>query len=339
MGERKSDEDGTVLLATLLVLSLMSAVAIALLATLRLSVERATTARDMAQADLYADGAEQFARYQIDQLADLEGPQINRLLTTAEPIVLPFENGAITAVMRDGTHCFRLSDLADAGGRANAQATDQLGRLMGIVWNDRFLGERMAAVATDWSDADSVSLPGGAEDGVYLSRPLPHRTANALMVSESELRALDGMTEAMFQALRPHVCIGTLQLPTRFNIETAEPRHAPVLAAIIGGDNALRDAVSLIENRPASGYGQRDTLLSAPALSEPRPELNPDAIVFAPDRVEIEALVSFGQITRARRFAFEGLDVNRPRLSYRDWGRETFRPIVTRDTASLGGLP
>ena len=335
-------EEGTVLLSTLLVLSLMSAVAIALLATLRLSVERAATIRDYAQTDLYAQGAQDFARLRIEGLAELDGPRQNAALAAAEPIVLPFENGSITAVVRDGSHCFRLSDLADAGGRPDPVATARLARLMGYVWDDPFLGERMAAVAADWSDADSETLPGGAEDGVYLSRPLPHRTANTLMVSESELRALDGMTEAMFQALRPHVCIGVLGRPTRFNIDSAQAWHAPVLAALIGGDTALSDARALIEERPDGGYGQIDRLLAAPGFGEQaRPELDAKTtFAFRPDRVEVEAVIQFGEVTRARRFAFEGLDVNRPHLSFRDWGRDTFRPDpAIGDTRSEGGLP
>ena len=324
----RARDDGTVLLSTLLMLSLMSAVALGLLATLRLSVAKAQQLGDTAQADLYAQGAESFAAVQLEPLAALDGPARNAALLQAEPVVLPFEGGSITAVIRDGTHCLRLSALAGDGVDT---AQMRLRNLLGVLGLPPGEASGLAATAADWVDEDTATRPGGAEDGTYLFRELPHRTANTALSSVAELRALDGMTEATFQTLRPHVCIGRAGTATRFNVDTMDATHLPVLQALIAGENVPPSlARDILERRPASGYGAAETLGSV--LGEDALQgADLSALAFAPDRVEVEAVVRFGTVERARLFGFEGLDGGPVELTYRDWGRASFRPVVEAD--------
>ena len=328
---RRDAERGTVLLSTLLVLSLMSAVALGLLATLRVSVDTARTLQEGAQADLYAQGAESFAQAQADQLAALDGPGLNAALAQAQPVLLPFDGGSIRARLRDGTHCLRLSGLAGANGKADAAEQARLQRLLEVLDVPRPDAARISAAAADWVDADTATLPNGAEDGTYLFRDPPHRTANTHFADISELRALEGMSEAVFRALRPHVCLGTPGGPTRFNVDSADARHLPVLAAILGGDApGLAQAAALLDARPASGFGSTTALLSAPGLEgDARPAgFDPDVFVFAPDRVEVEAVIRYGEAERSRLLAFE-LGPNRAVRVHRDWGPDAFRPDLT----------
>ena len=337
-----SAEAGTVLLSTLLVLSLMSAVALALMATLRQSIAKTATLNAYAQADLYADGARDFAEAQLARLAALEGPALNAQLQSLQPVVLPYEGGVMTLAVRDGSHCLRLSGLTDADGVVQDPAVRQFSRLMETLGVDRATADRVADTAADWVDADSQRRPGGAEDGVYLLRTPPHRTANVPFESVAELRALDGMTEALFQTIRPHVCLGRPGAPTRFNIDTAGTQHAPVLAALLGAEfNGDALALEILGARPAGGFGSLEALLAVPALQgDQRPDgFDPAAIAFAPDRIEVEALITFGEVERARLFAFEGLDNGAPVLAYRDWGRGSFRPAPKTRTTPGEGEP
>lgn len=323
-------EDGTVLLSTLLVLSLMSAVALALLTTLRTSVTRSGTLDAQAQVDLYAQGAREFTASQIESVAGEEPAALNARLAEPEPIILPFENGSITLVVTDGTHCFRLSALSDTSGLGSDTARLRFEALMRALGIDPGAAGRIAAASVDWVDADSQALPGGAEDGIYMSRPQPHRTANVPMVSVSELRAVDGMDEALFQRLLPHLCIGETGAPTQFNIETANSGHAPVLAAILGGGlDAERVALELIEQRPSGGYGSSETLLASPILQDfDNSAAQFDDIVFGPQRIVVEAIIRFGPVQRAQLLAYEGLDSRRPKLTYRAWGRGEFPSLA-----------
>ena len=328
------DDDGTVLLSTLLVLSLMSAVALALLTTLRTSVTRSAVLEAQAQADLYAQGARDFAASQMESVARIDPAPLNARLTESEPIILPFENGSMTLAVSDGTHCFRLSALSDTTGQGSDTARLRFTALMTALSLDPGTAERIAAASVDWVDADSQTLPGGAEDGIYMSTPQsaggPHRTANVPMVSVSELRAVEGMNEAIFRLLLPHLCIGETGVPTRFNIETASTDHMPVLAAILGGGpDAERIAVELIDQRPSGGYGSSEALLAAPALQDfDNPVAQLRDIVFRPQRIVVEAIIQYGPVQRAQLFAYEGLDSGHPELTYRAWSLSEFPSLA-----------
>lgn len=327
-------DDGTVLLSTLLVLSLMSAVALALLATVRTSVVRTGELSSRSQADLYSQGARDFAQSQLDPIAGSEGAALNTQLLSSEPIVLPFENGAIIMTVSDGSHCLRLSALSAADGIGSDMAQQRFNSLMQSLGVDASRASRIAAAAVDWVDSDSQARPGGAEDGTYLSRRTaaggPHRTANVPMESVTELRAIDEMDETLFRLLLPHVCIGTPGASTRFNIDTADARHVPVLAAILGGGpNAEQIALELIGTRPSAGYGSSEALLATPALQGfENPAAQLSDIVFAPQRIVAEVIIRFGPIEQMQLLAYEGLDNGQPALSYRAWGWEEFPSIA-----------
>lgn len=318
------------LLSTLLVLSLMSAVALALLATVRSSVTRSATLDAQAQADLYTHGAREFAQVQIERVAGLDGPTLNDQLQSLEPILLPFDGGAIALQVSDGTQCFRLSALSDSAGMGSDTARLRFAALMEAVGVDPATAGRIAANSVDWVDRDSQPTQGGAEDGTYMARTPPHRTANVPMVSVTELRAVDGMSEPLFQQLLPHLCIGTTGRATQFNIDTAEPFHAPVLSALLGGGiEANRIAQALIENRPSGGYGSSEALMAAPAWQDfDTSGVQLDDIVFAPTRLVVETRVRLGSVERAQLLAYEGLDSGQPSLTYRAWGLDEFPSLA-----------
>lgn len=331
-------EDGTVLLSTLLVMSLMSAVALALLATVRTSVVRTGELAARAQADLYAQGAEDFVQSQLDIVSSLDGAALNAQLTTGAPIVLPFDNGSITMAVSDGSHCFRLSALSSTAGVGSDTAQGQFASLMQAVGIDASRAARLAATAVDWVDMDTQTRPGGAEDGTYLSRQArpnsqdvgPHRTANVAMTSVTELRAIDDMDEGLFRTLLPHLCIGITGKQTQFNIDTAEPRHAPVLAAILGGGSqAEQVAQDLIAARPDGGYSSEEALRAQPALQDyDNAGAQLSDIMFEPVRIVAETIIRFGPIEQMQLLAYEGLDSGQPSLSYRAWGVDEFPSIA-----------
>ncbi|MEM7728391.1 MAG: type II secretion system minor pseudopilin GspK [Pseudomonadota bacterium] len=328
-------EEGTVLLSTLLVLSLMSAVALALLSTLRLSVARAAELDAIAQADLYAQGAQDFVQSQLDQIAGTDPVLLNARLRESEVVLLPFENGQIALTLSDGTHCLRLSALSGSNGVGLSAGELRLAALVEAVGADAIRARRVAAAATDWVDRDGQPRPDGAEDGAYMARrPVAYRTANVPMQSVTELRAVEGMDETLFRELLPHVCIGRPGVTSRFNINSAQARHAPVLAALLGGGrDAERIATELIAARPADGYS-KESLAVAPVLEGyENAAFDPGAITFSPQRVVAEVAVRFGPVERLRLLAYEtqdgeGLDSGRPVLSYRSWGPEEFPSLA-----------
>src|SRR5690606_14274628 len=76
----------------------------------------------------------------------------------------------------------------------------------------------------DWLDADALPLTAGSEDDAYLALTPAYRAANRPMASVSELRAVAGMTPALFQALQPLVTVWPREgAQSTLNIHTAPP--------------------------------------------------------------------------------------------------------------------
>ena len=347
----KSDKDrGAVLIATLLIMAIMAALTVALMDDIRLSIKRTANVSDYAQADWYVRGAEDYVADVLAQRLQSVPPEgRNQVLATINPILLPIDDGIMQMTVRDGSHCFNLGSLSTAQGLPNKAAGQQFLNILDALGVPLSQAESLSAVLTDWVDADSQASPGGAEDGDYLRRSPAVLPANTPLASVMEIRAVKGMTPKLYEALRPWLCIGEPYVATKFNIDLAEPWQAPLLAGLIGGADNLSLAKQLIADRPEQGYRDMQTLLANPLLQDlPQREDSPDitnllqsSIIFTPQSLWVELELSYRKAQRSRSFLFSGIGVDngQPILTYRGWGRESFRPYlrpVDATTASEG---
>ncbi len=321
---RSNKEDGAVLLTTLLVMGLMAALAVALIEDVRFAVKRTGHVQAYAQADWYAQGAEAFAQtYLSNQIKNLDGSQLNTIILNADPIIFPYEGGAMSLSLQDGSGCFDLRQLSTEPGR---KVFRQLLTVLG--WNPA-TAARLTSIAIDWQDVDSQVLPDGAEDYTYLGRQPAYRTPNREFASITELRALETMTEAKYQTLRPFVCArgasGNSTSAGGININTLTPRGMPLLAAVLGGVDGMQVAQQLVTQRPAGGYVDEAQFLAAPALEgfTIKPEMA--VVTYVPDYIRIEADIVYLQARRraAYEFSIEGSAAVR---IYRGFGDEAMRP-------------
>jgi general secretion pathway protein K len=82
----------------------------------------------------------------------------------------------------------------------------------------------ISSAVIDWIDANQTIEPGGAEDGQYQQRDqngtlsLP---AGRPMISVTELRGVNGVTESIYQRLAPFV--SALPVGTPINLNSAPP--------------------------------------------------------------------------------------------------------------------
>ena len=250
--ERPSDkEQGTVLLTTLLIMGVMAALSVAIIDDIRFAVKRIINVGDYAQTDWYVKGAEDFAASYISQtVGPLSDEAKNLAFIEPQIFTFPFDGGAMTLNVRDGTHCFSLGSLVTPEGAQNSVGVRQFSSLLtALGWpNNNALNQSM--VLADWIDSDSQRAPNGAEDGDYLRRNPAHRTANIPVSSVMELRVLEGMTEDIYQSIRPYLCARGAGQMTEFNINTATPLDAFVLSTLLGGPDFLQTAIRLITERP-----------------------------------------------------------------------------------------
>jgi len=186
-------------------------------------------------------------------------------------------------------------------------------------------------VLTDWIDRDTQRGPSGAEDGDYLRRDPPHRTANTALASVMELRSLEGITEELYQSIRPYLCVRELGEKTTFNINTAEPIDAFLLSSILGGPDHYQTALQIIAERPQGGYENVEIMQATPSLQNfTGNDAAFDQIVFEPNFLWVEVRVDYLNASRLVTYEY---DVSSPeaKLTYRGWGSESFRPTLEEE--------
>ena len=192
-------------------------------------------------------------------------------------------------------------------------ATSEL--LAGLIGEVGLEGEdaarAMADRIIDYRDEDNTPLPSGAEDPAYAAAGLAKGTADRPFRQVAELTSVLGMTDALYQRLRPHVTV----FAEAAGFDPARASDA-VLNAVAGVD---AEAVSLIRQSDVDG----DIL---PILPEAVSEALEDVVLTSRNLVfELRAL---GQTKEGGRFLQEAviaLDGGRgrsPFTTYR-WRRGT----------------
>lgn len=334
MSPRNDKERGTVLLTTLLIMAVMATVSVAIMDDIRFAVKRTINVGDYAQADWYVKGAEDFAEsYISNQLAPMDRPIKNELFKEPQTFTFPYDGGMMILDVRDGTDCFALGSLVDSTGKADVVGGRQLTNLLlALGWPEND-ARSLTSVLTDWIDIDTQRGPNGAEDGDYLRRTPPHRTANTALASVMELRSLEGITEELYQSIRPYLCARAWGEKAVLNINTAEPVDAFLLSAILGGPDHYQTALQIISERPQGGYDET-TLQATPALQNLKlQEFDITQIAFEPKYLWVEVRVDYLNASRLVTYEYDVLQPD-AQLTYRGWGSESLRP--TLETEELG---
>lgn len=336
MSKQSKNERGTVLLTTLLIMTVMAAITVALMDDIKIAVKRTVNVQAYSQADWQADGAEDFVTaYLKNDFNGLAPIAKAALLQSKEPLVLPTPDGAITLTLKDASQCFNLNSVVDAAGRPDVNAVrefGQIGELLGLPSNQAI---SIASALVDWQDADQQIYRGGAEDGTYLRKNPPYRTADTAMSGPEEMRALQGMDEDLWMLFRPFVCTGEAGLRPPVNVNSMTGERRLILAAALSGnesaENVVPAAEALLRQRPLAGYSnlqQIDEVLNDFDLDLMRQRIGIDVT-----SIFVEVITQVGSAERVRTYRFDGVDQT-PRLTYRGWGRETFRPEIETDATA-----
>jgi len=220
---------GVALLTAMLIMALTAIITTNMIAQMNISLHRSGNVWNSQQAWWYGVGIENWVGAKLR--LDSENSKIDSLDEQWAQNVdyLPIDGGSISGRLLDLQGRFNINNLAL--GDAEAQLA-QFQRLIEIVTgSDAITAQTIADSAKDWVDADlEPTLPAGAEDDYYLGRNPAYRTANALMVSPSELQLVQGVTPRIYNQLLPY--ISTLPEATGINVDTAP---GPVLESL--GEN------------------------------------------------------------------------------------------------------
>lgn len=174
--------------------------------------------------------------------------------------ILPLDdNGVVEVQIDDLGGRINLNDLVTANGQVNTLTKERLTRLFAAL----DISAINVDVLVDWIDENDQTVSAyGAEDGQYLSAEPGYRAGNQPFISVTELRLLEGMTEEIYQALRPHVAA----LPVSglgINVNTAT---APVLRSL---SEELTDAqaAAILEKREEEPFLNLQDFLALPEFA------------------------------------------------------------------------
>ena len=257
---RKDGERGAALLTVLLLVAVMAVVAASALERLALATRMTGNGGAVDQARAFADAGMEIARLKIgDLVAANPGKTTLAGGWMGAPRDIPVPGGMVTARVSDGGNCFNLNSVMAGESEANLKVrpvgVSQFQALLQALGVDARQAQVAAASLADWIDSDSVPQPGGAEDETYVRAERPYRTANRFMVDASELRAVHGVTPAIYDLARPWVCA----LPTAdlspINVNTLLPDQAPLLVMLLQGQMSVAQARQVLAQRPEQGYG------------------------------------------------------------------------------------
>jgi general secretion pathway protein K len=254
-----TSERGVALLSTLVIVAAVSALLLLVLEQTSGALLLARNARGAADVQQLSANAGLLAESALRQrAASLQQSTARFAAALASSQTIMVGQQPVLLGLRDAGDCFNLNSLVQqAGPEAYAVAPamlQQMASLLQLLDVPPADAESLAQTSADWIDSDSVPLPSGAEDAVYLSSATPYRTGNTLMADLSEWRLVRGMTPALYDRLSPWFCTLPSPMPAPLAINTLPPARAPLLAALARGVVDPEAVSALLARRPVGGW-------------------------------------------------------------------------------------
>ena len=322
---RKPNERGAALLTVLLLVAVMSVVAATALERVALATRMTGNGGAIDQARAYADAGTQIARMRIGDLVASNPARITLAGGwMGTPQSIPVPGGIATARVTDGGNCFNLNSVVTGESEASLKVrpigVSQFQALLQALGVDARQAQGAAAALADWIDSDSVTQPGGAEDETYAQAPRPYRAANRMMVDASELRAVNGITPAIYDLARPWVCALPVTDLSPININTLLPTQAPLFAMLLPGQLSVAQARQLLAQRPPDGYGSTVQFWAMPSLSglSPMTEVA-EQVKLTTGFFEVDVSVNVGGTQLVERALIDARE-NPATIVRRSWG-------------------
>lgn len=257
------------LLVVLLILSVMVIIASNMSGRLQLELRRTSNLTIGKQAWWYAMSAEALVIKVLNQDFKDDPDVVNLGQNWArEDGVFPVDDGTLSGRVRDLQSCFNLNSLSvpkkegEDGDNLESQPypVKAFRALLEALEVEEYEAVQLTDAIRDWTDKDTQLVSSyGAEDAYYEGLTPPYLVANQWMLGTDELRAVRGMTGALYARLAPYVCA----LPNdklMININTIKPERAALLVGLYQGKIGLDDAKQVLTNRPKKGWKEKKAM-------------------------------------------------------------------------------
>ncbi|MEO9132765.1 MAG: type II secretion system minor pseudopilin GspK [Sphingomonas sp.] len=323
----RASEAGAALLTVLLLVAVIAVLAGTALEKLRLSTRLGSNAVAMDQARAYSFAAETLALTKVSDLLKTNSVRVTLAGGwSGRPIPLPVPGGVATARITDGGNCFNLNSLvvetAPNTYAAYTPARLQFARLIRLVGGPGASGDSISAATSDWIDSDTSPLDLGAEDsayvqGAYGGQATPYRTANTLMGDVSELRAVAGVTPAIYAKLRPWICALPIAQSSKINVNTLLPEQAPLLAMLMPDTLTVEGARQALLQRQPQGYADSAAFWKAASLTPSSDAASNTAVTTTWFALRVDVTVGGAELEQHGLIDASTLPA---RLASRQWG-------------------
>ncbi len=252
---------GMALVMVLLLLAVMASVSVGLSQRISRQTDRMRSLQDYQQATWYAVSAESLALSILNE--NLKNEEHTPIYSwSIGSHLFPLSQGKTAVTLRDAQACFNLNALAQpakVSGEGEGQLITLISRLD--------VPARRAAQITESLQA----FIGGGRDGQkqkdseYLSRPVPFWPAKQPLTDISELRVVQGMDAALYQKIKPLVCVLPMNRQ-RININSLDVSQSVILEALFGPGLSPAQARALLQQRPGKGWRNVGQFLASPYL-------------------------------------------------------------------------
>ncbi len=262
-------QGGMALLVVLLILSVMVIVASNMSGRLQLELRRTANLTLGKQAWWYAMSAEALVIKALNQDYKDDPDRVSLGQHWArEDGVFPVEDGTLSGRVRDLQSCFNLNSLSvplregENGDDLESQPYQfkAFRALLAQLEVDEYEAVQLTDAIRDWTDKDTQLVSSnGAEDAYYEGLNPPYLVANQRMLGTDELRAVRGVSGALYARIAPYVCA----LPNDklvVNINTIKPEQAALLVGLYQGRISLDDARQVLTNRPRKGWKNKQEM-------------------------------------------------------------------------------
>jgi general secretion pathway protein K len=210
-GAGRRQQRGIAALTAILVVAIATVLAVNLLWTTSVDIQRTQTLLQQEQARLYDLGGEDLAKFFLAEDYQDKPDFDSTQEFWSQLFVRQFKDGTLEGTLVDQQGLFDLNSLVDRQStKRNDEAAEQFKRLLQLLDLEQPLdpstADELANAAVDWIDPDTEEDPrGGAEDAHYMSLQPPYLPANLWFISISELQAVKGFTPEIMEQLAPHI--------------------------------------------------------------------------------------------------------------------------------------
>jgi general secretion pathway protein K len=217
-------QHGVALIYAMLMLAVCTGLVFPRLAQQSVSIAQTANLVDAAQAAAFANGLDEWAGAVLAE--DWRVTSVDHGGEVwSSTIVVPAEQATLSGQLEDLRGRFNLNALIDKTGQENVLHVERFRRLLVILE----LPASLADAVLDWLDWDDVPrLPDGIESAHYTQLSPAYRSANQAFVSVSELRLVAGVTQVIYDTLKPHICV--LDNSATINVNTATEEVLMALA-------------------------------------------------------------------------------------------------------------